>query len=96
MRGDQIMATRTKYVKSGDWQTLETFWNATGNASFVSPKGAVIKVRYGVGFLGWDSQKQTLDGVNTRRLNVGGASVAYARMQMKVSTSTNVTYDVTP
>lgn len=90
------MATRTKFVTSGDWRTLEWFWNSTGNAAFIGPKGAVIKVRYGVGFLGWDSQKQTLDGVSTKRLSVGRTSVAYARMQIKVLSSTNVTYEVTP
>lgn len=90
------MATKTKYVKSGDWRTLEWFWNATGTAYFVHPAGAKIKVRYGVGFAGKDSQKQTLDGVNTKTLSVGRASIAYARMQIKVSASTGVTYDIHP
>ena len=43
-----------------------------------------------------DRQKQKLNGSGYKTLSVGGWSVTYARMQMKVSESTNVTYDVYP
>src|SRR3954470_2872712 len=79
-----------KFVKAGSWRTLESFWNASAVASFVHPSGAEIKVRYGYSWLGWDAQKKKLDGVNIKQLTVGGASVAYARMQIKVSTDTTV------
>ena len=88
--------TRTKHVKSGDWRTLEQFWTATGTAYFVHPAGAKIKVRYGVGLAGWDSQKQTLDGIHNKTLSVGLISVSYARMQIKVPASTDVTYQIHP
>ena len=90
------MATETKYVKSGGWRTLERFWNATGTAYFVRPSGTKIRVRYGAGFASWNSQKQTLDGINTETLSVGKTSIAYARMQIKVSASTDVTYQIHP
>jgi hypothetical protein len=85
---------RTKHIRSGAWRTVESFWNAKGTAFFRAPSGASIKVRYGVGFLGFDRQKQTLNGTDYRKLSVGTGSVAYARMQVRVSQSTDVTYDV--
>ena len=90
------MATRTKYVKKGKWRTLEWFWKASGTAYFLHPAGARIKVRYGVGIIGWDSQKQKLDGNERKTLSVGAGSVAYARMQMKVNKSIEVAYDIHP
>ena len=88
--------TKTVAVRAGGWRTLESYWNTSGTAFFRMPAGAQIKVRYGVGFLGVDSMKQRLDGVNTKTLRVGGGSLAYARMQIKVQTDTNVTYDLYP
>ena len=85
---------RTKRVEGGKWRTVESFWRATGIASFRAPAGAKIKVRYGVGFLGIDSQEQTLDGLEEKRLTVGGGSITIARMQVKVSQTTEITYDV--
>ncbi|MBU2591156.1 MAG: hypothetical protein ABIJ24_00935 [Nitrospinota bacterium] len=85
---------RTKYIKSGKWRTVESFWNAKGTAFFREPEGARIKVRYGVGFLGFDRQKKTLNGKDYKKLSVGIGSIAYARMQVKVSQSTNLTYDI--
>ncbi len=85
---------RTKRITSGAWRTVESFWNATGTAFFRAPAGARIKVRYGVSFFGFDRQTQTLDGSNYKKLTVGLGSVAYARMQVRVSQSTDVTYDV--
>jgi hypothetical protein len=85
---------RTKRIEVGDWQTVESFWNASGTAFFKLPVGAVIKVRYGVGFLGFDRSKQTLTGSDYKKLSIGIGSLAWARMQIKVSQTTDVTYDV--
>ncbi len=86
---------RTKRVNKGDWRTLEWFFNAGGTLFVSHPVGAEIKVRYGVGWLGYDRQKQRLDGTN-KKLQVGAWSVTRARMQIKVQTTTDVTYDVYP
>lgn len=85
---------QTKHIKKGKWRTVESFWNAKGTAFFRAPSGAKIKVRYGVGFLGFDRQKKTLDGSEYKKLSVGRGSIARARMQVKVSDSTDITYDV--
>ena len=85
---------RTKRVESGKWRTLESFWNAKGTAFFRAPSGAKIKVRYGVGWFGFDRQEQTLNGSDFKKLEVGMGSVARARMQMRVSQTADVTYDV--
>src|SRR5581483_7443934 len=86
---------RSKYVQSGSWRTLETLWNAAAQGLFRFPAGAQVKVRRGVGWFGWDTQQQTLDGVNTKSLSVG-KSYLPSRMQMKVSQSTYVTYTYCP
>ena len=86
---------RTKRITSGGWRTVETFWNAAGTAFFKAPAGAQIKVRYGGGgWFGFDRQKQTLNGNDYKKLTVGLASLGYARMQVQVSQTTDVTYDV--
>ena len=85
---------RTKRIEAGDWRTVEIFWNAEGTAFFKLPAGASIKVRYGVGFLGINRQRQTLNGSDYKTLSVGTASISRARMQVKVSQTTDVTYDV--
>ena len=85
-----------KYIKAGGWRTVEYFWNAKGTAFFKAPAGAQIKVRYGAGWLGFDRQKQTLDGSTYKKLSVGSGSIALARMQIKVRENTLVTYDVYP
>lgn len=88
---------RTKFVKAGDWRTLEWFWNSKATAFFKAPAGATIKVRYGGGWIfGSDSQKQKLDGETYKKLTVGGWSFFYARIQIYVSRDTNVTYDIYP
>ncbi len=86
---------RIKHVTSGDWRTLEWFFNAGGTAFFEGPIGAEIKVRYGVGWLGKDRQKQKLDG-KTRKLQVGGWSLTRARVQIKVPETGDIRYDVYP
>lgn len=83
---------RNKTIKAGDWRTLETYWNATGHAYFRAPANAQIKVRYGVGFLGKDRQKQTLDGSTVKSIEIGIWSVAYARIQIKVPQDTPISY----
>ena len=85
---------RTKRINAGDWRTVESFWNARGSAFFKAPAGAQIKVRYGVGWLGVDRQKHTINGTSYKKLDVGAASLGYAQMQMRVTQSTDVTYDV--
>lgn len=87
--------TKTQHIRSGKWRTVESFWNANGTAFFRAPAGASIKVRYGgVGVLGFDSQRQTLNGSDYKKLTVSSISVAYARMQVRVSQDTDITYDV--
>ena len=89
------IVTRTRVVTPGGWRTLETFWHASAQARFVHPAGVQIKVRYGVGFLGWDSQLQRLDGTTPKTLTVGvTASSARAQMQAKVTSTTELTYTV--
>lgn len=88
-----ICQARTKYVKAGDWKTLESYWNATGHGYFRAPANAQIKVRYGAGSVfGKDRQKQTLNGNTVKSLEIGTWSVAYARLQIKVPQNTNVSY----
>jgi hypothetical protein len=86
---------RSKYVQSGSWRTLETLWNVAARGHFRLPPGAQIKVRRGVGWFGWDTQKQTLNGETTKILSVDKSYIP-SRMQMKVSQSTYVTYTYCP
>lgn len=84
---------RRKLVSAGSWRTLESGWNSTFSCRFLHPAGAQIKIRYGGGWpFGRDSQKQTLDGRNPKSVHVGGGSVIYARVQMKVQQNVEVTY----
>ena len=52
------------------------------------------RVRYGGGWFGFDRQKQTLNGRDFKKLEVGLGSLGYARMQVRVSQTTDVTYAV--
>ena len=90
------MAKVTKRVTSGDWRTLEWFFGGSGTAFFDAPRDAQIKVRYGVGWFGFDRQKQTLDGNTIKRLVVGRSSFARARFQIRVPVTTDVTYLIFP
>jgi hypothetical protein len=47
-------------------------------------------------WLGLDRQRQTLDGLHPRQLKVGFESIAYARMQIIVPRSIEVTYALYP
>lgn len=80
----------------GGWRTLESTWGAEARAVFVGPARAQIKVRYGNGWwCGKDAQHQTLDGFRARTLKVGlPTSMLYARMQIAVPRSTEVTYEI--
>lgn len=85
-----------KYIESGSWRTVERFWNARATAFFRAPRGARIRVRYGLGFARVNRQTQTLDGREYKRLRVGVGSFAYARMQVRVAQSSWVKYDLLP
>jgi hypothetical protein len=85
---------RTKFVHAGDWVTLESYFHTNATLTFQAPAGAQIKIRYGGGWIfGWDSQKQTLDGVHAKTLSVSQtASIVGARVQILVPRDTFVTY----
>lgn len=85
---------RTKRVTKGDWRTVETFWNARGISFFRLPAGTQAKVRYGGGWLGFDRHKQTLNGKNFKRPEVGFWSRGYARMQVKTGQALDINYDI--
>jgi len=86
---------KTRFVDGGAWSTLEWFWGGTGRAVFLRPARAEIKVRYGNGWLlGEDRQYQALDGLHLKELKVGLGSLVCARMQILVSRSREVTYDL--
>lgn len=87
---------RRKHIKKGKWRTVEKFWNAKGTGHFHAPVGARVKVRYGVKWFGKDKQKQTLDGQKNKVLSIGRGSLVLARMQIKVSKSQIVVYEVFP
>jgi hypothetical protein len=91
-----LMATveRIRDVTEGGWRTLETFWGGgPAQGVFRRPAGARIKVRYGVGWFGFDRQTQTLDETTVKTLDVGRlGSTARARMQMRVERDAEVTY----
>ena len=91
------MQLRKKHVTKGDWRTLETFWNVTTTAFFKSPPGAIIKIRYGGGWIfAADRQKQTLDGHDYKKLSVSRWSVLVSRIQILTGVDTDVVYDVEP
>ena len=83
-----------KQIASGGWRTVESFWNARATAFLTVPSGAQIMDRYGVSWFSFDRQKQTLNGTDLKKLEVGLGSLGYARMQVHVSQTTDVTYDV--
>lgn len=85
---------RTKIVRAGAWRTLESGWNATFSCLFQAPAGAKVKLRKGVGWLGWNSQEKTLDGHTPKSINVSGP--VYSRVQMKVSSDAEVSYQYIP
>ena len=50
----------------------------------------------GWSWLGQDRQRQTLDGLHPKELKVGFESIVYARMQILVPRSIEVTYELYP
>ena len=92
LEAPDVCILRQKHVKAGDWRTLESYWNATGHGYFREPAGAEIKVLYGASWLSKDRQKQRLDGINIKKLEIGAWSVSYARIQIKVPQDTDVNY----
>lgn len=90
------MPVREKFVRAGDWRTLETFWNATTTAWFHKPEGAEVKIRYSGWWFGADRQRQRLDGTAVKRLVVSRWSVFTARLQIKVQSDIVVLYVVEP
>ncbi|UWF77254.1 MULTISPECIES: hypothetical protein [Microbacterium] len=90
------MPVRKKFVRAGDWRTLETFWNVTTTAWFQGPAGAEVKIRYSGWWFGVDRQRQRLDGVTVKRLVVSRWSVFTARLQIRVPADTAVIYVVEP
>jgi hypothetical protein len=90
------MALRTKTVTRGGWRTLEGFWNVSTTGFFLLPQGAKIRVLHGYGWFSWSNQNQTLNGSTVKKLSVGKSSIVYARMQMNVTETGAVTYDIEP
>src|SRR4051794_37761556 len=76
------MPVREKFVRSGDWRTLETFWNVTTTAWFQKPAGAEVKIRYSGWWFGADRQRQRLDGSTVK-----GWSSAAGRSSLRASRS---------
>jgi len=84
---------RTNFVSAGGFRTLATLWNTTASAQFRCPRGAEIRVRYGVGWFSKNRQQQTLDCNTDKRLSIGSSWSKFgARMQIKVPASGNVTW----
>ena len=74
-------------LQPGHWYNLEIFYGKVPKtvASFQSPAGVQLKVRYGWGRWGsWNSQQQTTDGKTVKQLRVSGF-VGRARMEAKVT-----------
>lgn len=84
---------KNKFVRKGDWRTLESGWNSEFGCLFRDPSGAQVKLRKGLGWLGWDSQKKTLNGFD-KSIDVRGA--VYSRVQIKVLQDTEVRYVYKP
>jgi hypothetical protein len=82
--------TKTKRVIANGWRTLEYGWNASFDIRFFLPRGATVKVRKGVGWFGWDSQKKTLNGERPVILHASG--LILSRVQIYVHADADVTY----
>lgn len=83
-----------KHVTSGDYRTLETFIGVEATVRFIGPRGAHVKIRYGVGIFGKDAQKKTLNGDPTYLEISKYLSLSRARVQIKVSHTQDVSYYV--
>jgi hypothetical protein len=80
-------------IPPGAWRTLESFAGRVAKTNFVfrSPRGVDLKVRYGVGWFGFDRQEKTTDGQNDVTLRVDGW-VVRARVQAKASQQINLSW----
>ena len=90
-----VCERRTKFIKKGDFRTLESGWNHKLDAFLKAPMGASIKVvRYWAWFIPVSEQEQTLDGKVWKKLNLGGFKeiFSWAKMQIKVPFDTYVRY----
>ena len=85
---------RERSIKGGGWRTLESFWNTSATGRFFGPAGCRIRVLYGYGWFSYSRQNQTLDGINFKDLRVGGASIAYARMQARPAADITIRYTI--
>lgn len=90
------MPVREKFVRAGDWRTLEPFWNVTTTAWFQGPAGAEVKIRYSGWWFGADRQRQGLDGTTVKRVIISRWSLFTARLQIRVPRDTAVIYVVEP
>ena len=90
------MATVENDIRAGGWRTVFTMWGSGVDVRgvFTRPAGMRIKVRYGVGWFGFDRQRQTLDGINPKTLSVGGTTTYLrVRFQVRVQSSTRITWE---
>lgn len=86
---------KTSTITAGKWVTVYGCYGQKTTAFFQEPRGAQIKVRYGAGkWFGKDGQKQGLDGRTYKRLTIGYGSFGYARIQIKVDRTEQVTYQI--
>jgi hypothetical protein len=84
---------KTKQLKKGQWQTLESGWNRNFWVSFYQPQGVRVKVRYGGKWLaGWNSQQKTLDGLHINYVKVNRCSIVYARVRACATEDIEVSY----
>lgn len=90
------MALRTKTVTRGGWRTLEWYWNTSTTGFFLHPAGAKIRVKHGGGWFSWSNQNQTLNGSTVKRLTTGTSSLLVSRMQMSVTETATVVYNIEP
>jgi hypothetical protein len=89
------MALRTKTVTRGGWRTRNVL-ERVDHRFFLNPSGAKIRVLHGYGWFSWSNQNQTLNGTTVIKLSVGRSSLVGARMQMNVTETSTVTYDIEP
>jgi hypothetical protein len=81
-----------KQVRRDEWTTLEWFLGTSAEVVFKEPAGAMIRIRYGIGWFSYTKQHQTFDGVRHRRLIVSGLSLFLARVQVYSPVDTGIVY----
>jgi hypothetical protein len=83
-----------KYLRKGDWRTVETFINSSATVVFIGPANCQVKLVSFPGHPG--SQRQTLDGMTARSVKVGGLGGLFGRVQVRVPEDMAVRYVVWP